>query len=447
MRKTLFILGCIATLMLGACTGESSRQVPTGKGAVRAINTIPTSPSIVFLIEERTIGVADYADATARMNFDDLEYIFNFQAVFPGEPFPVRIASSFANVLKDHEYTFLITGDLVAPTIIVLEDPIRIWEGTETTFQARFTHTAQSLGPIDVYFAAPGILPAAGQELGTLAFGELLPALEYEPGDFSYTITTAGDPNDILFTSDTFSPASRVGILVTVFDGTENNAGPLAGRIFTDTGVTSNLADINVKPTVRFFHASLALDPSDIYTDELLLDQIVTNHAYRDVTGDIDLATGVYPFTYTSVGNVGSILYEDASIVPPSTHGQYYVFGQAGAQSAIFRVPDRRSVETLNKLTFVHTASNHPLVDFYIVDAGTSIENVFPRFFGVPANAVPATANIVEGDYDLYLTVVAEKTIVAGPVSATITLAEVLEYVSYDNVDPATADLVLIPFP
>jgi hypothetical protein len=447
MRKTLFILGCIATLLLGACSGETAFPTPTGKGAIRSINTIPTSPGIVFLIEERPIGVSQYSNATARTNFDDLEYIFNFEAVFPGEFAARRIASSAIKVLKDYEYTFLITGDLETPTIIVWEDPIRIWEGTETTFQARFSHTAESLGPIDVYFAAPGILPAAGQELGTLAFGELLPALEYEPGDFAYTITTAGDPNDILFTSDTFSPSSRVGILVTVFDGTANDPGPLAGRIITDTGTSSNLPDINVSPTVRFFHASLALDPSDVYTDELLLDQILTNHAYRDVTGDIDLATGVYPFTYTSVGNVGSILFEDASIVPNSTHGQYYVFGAAGAQSGLLRIPDRRSVETLNRLTFVHTAINNPVVDFYIVDAGTSIEGVFPRFFGVPADAIPFTADIVEGDYDLYLTVVTTKTIVAGPVPVSITLGEVLEYISYDNVDPATADLVLIPFP
>jgi hypothetical protein len=178
-----------------------------------------------------------------------------------------------------------------------------------------------------------------------------------------------------------------------------------------------------------------------------LMDQILADHAYRDVTGDIDLASGDYPFTFTSVGNVGSILFEDESFVPPAAHSQFYVFGMAGVQSGLLRVPDRRSVETLNKLTFVHTASNHPLVDFYIVDAGTSIEDAFPRFFNVSPTAVPLDANIVEGDYDLYLTVSGEKTVVAGPVPAAITLGEVLEYISYDNVDPATADLVLIPLP
>ena len=86
MRKTLFILGCIATLLLGACTGESSRPVATGKGAIRTISTIPTSPRIIFLIEERTLAVAEYAAATSRTNFDDLDYIFNFEAIFPDEP-------------------------------------------------------------------------------------------------------------------------------------------------------------------------------------------------------------------------------------------------------------------------------------------------------------------------------------------------------------------------
>lgn len=447
MRKILFILGCIATLLFGACAGESGRPTATGKGAVRSINTIPTSPGIVFLIEERSIGVSEFSNATSRASFDDLEYIFNFEAIFPGELGARRIASSAIKVLKDHEYTFLVTGDLETPTIIVWEDPIRIWEGTETTFQARFSHTAESLGPIDVYFAAPGVLPAAGQEIGTLAFGELLPAVEYEPGDFSYTVTTAGDPNDILFTSETISPVSRVGILLTLFDGSANDAGPLAGRLFTDTGTSSNLPDINVPPTVRLINASAALEPSDVYSDELLIDQIATNHGFRDVTDDIDIASDIYTFTYTPVGNVGSILFQEVNFVAASTHSHFYVVGDAGAQFGVMINPDRRSVETLNKLTFVHTAINHPRVDFYIIDAGTSVEDGVPRFFGVPPNGLPLNANIVEGDYDIYLTVAAEKTVIAGPEPVSMTLGEVMEYISYDNVDPATADLVLIPLP
>ena len=47
----------------------------------------------------------------------------------------------------------------------------------------------------------------------------------------------------------------------------------------------------------------------------------------------------------------------------------------------------------------------------------------------------------------MYLTVSGEKTIIAGPVPLTIALGDVFEYLSFDNVDPAIADLVEIPLP
>lgn len=447
MRKTLLIIGCIAALLLSACTGESKRPVATGKGIVRSINAIPTSPAILYFIEERSIATIEYSTVSSNFPFDNLDYIFNFEAVFPDALVPRRVASSSVKVETDREYTFVITGDLAAPTIIVWDDEIREWQETETTFQSRFAHTAESLGPIDVYFAAPGTPPAAGQEAGTLAFGELLPAIDYTAGDFVYTITTAGDPNDILFNSITVSPASQIGFIITVFDSTANNPGPLTVRILNDTGGISSLADADISSTIRFLHASAALDPSDIYTDELLLDQIVTNHAFRDVTADIDLASGSYPFTYTSVGNVGSILFEDTKILFSDARSQLYVIGVDGALSSFIRTPDRRSVETLVKFTFIHTAVNHPFVDLYIVEAGTDIADVFPRFFGIAANGIPRNANIDAGDLEMYLTVSADKTVIAGPVALTTTLGDVLEYLSYDNVDPATADLVLIPNP
>ena len=87
MRKTLFILGCISAFLISACHGESSRAVATGEGMVRAINTIPTAPAYSFLIEERLAGpgaaVVGYAAASGQFSFDDLEYIFNFEARLP----------------------------------------------------------------------------------------------------------------------------------------------------------------------------------------------------------------------------------------------------------------------------------------------------------------------------------------------------------------------------
>ena len=325
MRKTLFIVGCIATLLLGACHGESNRPVATGEGKIRTINAIPTAPAILFLIEERSVAAAEYGTITGESVFDNFEYIFNFEAVLPDNVLQQRIASVPVKVETDFEYTFVITGDLAAPDIIVWEEEIRRWQETETTFLARFGHTAESLGPIDVYFAAPGIAPAVGQEIGTLTFGELLPPTDLTPGEFVYTVTTAGDPGDILFTSGVLSPAPRAGLLITIFDGSENDLSPYSASIAADGGGISSLPDANAVSTIRFIHAAATLDASDVYTDELLADQILSNHANRDATDDIELASGSYTFTYTSVGNVGSVIFEGTGTVFAASHNKLYV--------------------------------------------------------------------------------------------------------------------------
>jgi len=348
---------------------------------------------------------------------------------------------------KDTLHTIIATGDLAAPTLLTWQKPLRDWDGTETVFEAQFAHLADSLGPIDVYFDAPGVAPVAGAAIGTLSFGEILPVDDYTSGDFVYTATTAGNPGDILFTSTTFTPDPSGGFIITVFDGTANDPGEYAFKVTTDEGLTSNLNSDSVLPTVRFIHANSTIGATDIYTDNTVMNQILANHAFRDVTGDIDLASDLYTFTYTPAGNSGVILEESPLLVLGASHSQIYLFGDDTSPRASLRVPDRRSVETQVKFTFVHAATNHILVDLYLVETGTSIDDVFPEFIQVTPGAAPPTITPNAGEYDMYLTVSGDKEVIVGPETITLELGDVLEYISYDTVDPTTADLVLIPLP
>ncbi|MGI9200334.1 MAG: hypothetical protein ACR2QL_04705 [Woeseiaceae bacterium] len=447
MRNTLIVLSCFAALMITACTGDSSRPVATGKGAIRSINAIPTAPPLLFLIEERAIGNVDYSSSSTQNSFDDLRYLFNFETTFADEILRTRIATVDLKMERDFLYTIIASGDLEAPLTTVWEKPLREWDGTETVFEAQFGHTAESLGPIDVYFAAPGIAPAVGEEIGTVAFGEILPVGTYTSGEFVYIATTAGNPGDILFTSTTFNPAPSGGFIISVFDGTANNVGTYGFKVFTDDGASSNLTSDEIPPSVRFIHSNATVGATDIYTDELLMDQILANHSFREVTGDIDLPSNLYPFTYTAAGNPGSILVERSILIIGASHSQIYLFGDDASPSASLRIPDRRSVETQVKLTFVHGAANHPLVDFYLVEAGTDINDVNPQFIRIAPGQAPPVTNPNAGDLEMYLTVSGEKTIITGPVPLTAAYGDVYEYISYDNVDPTTADLVSIPLP
>jgi hypothetical protein len=51
----------------------------------------------------------------------------------------------------------------------------------------------------------------------------------------------------------------------------------------------------------------------------------------------------------------------------------------------------------------------------------------------------------VAGDFDIYLTLPDEKTIISGPLPVTVALGDVVEILFYDAVDPAIIDMRIIP--
>lgn len=447
MRKILIILSCCAALITTGCTGDSSRPVATGEGTIRSINAIPTAPSILSLIEERLLGNIDYSNMSAPARFDDLSYLFNYEVTFGGDVLRTRIATKDLKVERDFQYTIVLTGDLTAPDLTTWEKPIREWEGTETVFEAQFAHTAESLGPIDVYFAAPGVAPAVGTEIGTLSFGEILPVADYAAGDYVVIATTAGNPGDVIFTSVTVTPVVANGFIISIFDATANDTGDYLFRIFTDDGANNTLFSPDILPTARFIHANATLGDTDVYSDELLTNLVIPGHSFRDVTGDIEFEPNVYPFTYTAAGNAGTILVEQDLIIAGASPLEVYLLGDDVTPGVLSRFPDRRPVETEVKFNFLHAAANHPFVDIYVVGEGTGIEDVNPLYFNLSPGQFPPTSSPGIGALEIYMTVAGEKTVIAGPIAAPMNFGEVLDYISYDNVDPTTADIVLIPLP
>ena len=199
MRRLALILALFA---LQACTGETSLPDPTGKGTIRAINGIEGSPNISFLIEERQIESIDYKNASAAQRFDDFDYNFNFEVSVLGEASRRRVATVTQKIDADRDYTFVLTGDLFAPTVTVWEADERVFDEAATVFDVRFAHVAESLGTVDVYFDAPGTAPALGNERGSLSFGEVLNPIEFAEGDYVLTYTAPGDPTTLLYQTE-----------------------------------------------------------------------------------------------------------------------------------------------------------------------------------------------------------------------------------------------------
>ena len=260
------------------------------------------------------------------------------------------------------------------------------------------------------------------------------------------TLTTAGDPSDIVYQSASVTYTEQTTILLPVFEGDEQDVAPFSARAINLAGGLAQLPDTRVSPTVRIFQASIDLPPSDVYDDETLTNLVLPNHVYGDFTGDISIPVGVTMYTYTAVGNVGAIQFESGIDAIPGTHNNFIVIGEEGARFAITYVPNRRSVANIAKLRIFHAALNHDQLDVYVVDADTSITDVGP--------SARTTYSLILGDivldagsYDVYTTEVDEKTVVSGPTRIDVQLGDDVEAIIFDTTDPATADLRIIPPP
>lgn len=435
-----------AALAVAACSGDTAFPSPTGKGVVRALNAIEGSPDITFLNESRVQDRLGYKAASAGRRWDDFEYNFNFEVTFFGADEATRVASRLLKVEANRDYTFVLTGSFDAPTVLTWETDERVFDGSETVFEARFGHAAPSLGAVDVYFAAAGTVPVVGEALGTLAFGELLDPVDVEAGDYVVTLTTAGDPADIVYETDPFTYEAGSVLIIPVLDGDAIDTAPLNIQLLNAAGGAASLPDIRFPPTIRFIHAAIDLPPSDVYDDETLTSQVLTNHMFGDVTGDIPIAVGTTEYTYTAVGNSGAIQFESGISAAAGTPYNFIVIGEADNRVATTLVPDRRPVATFAKLRVYHAALNHGELDLYIVDPGTAIDDV-DRTAQIIYSLQFGPIALDAGSYDIYLTVADEKTIVGGPFALDLALGDSLGAVIFDTVDPATAEFRVVPPP
>ena len=444
MKRILVLLSCTAALLLGACGKDSPLPKATGKASIRAVNAIQTSQEISFLIEERTLGSVTYAAATTSARYDDLDYTFNFEVFYVGDTALRRVASQFIDFEANKDYTLLVSGTLASPTVTLWVGDERTFDEADTAFEARFAHAIESRGALDYYFADAAISPALGNQVATLSFGEISQPADFEAGDFVLTITTAGNPGDIVYVSDTSAIGAQGAFIFLPFDGTTNTTAPVVLGAINTAGNNFSLPDPRFPPTIQFINGSMDLGTSDIYDDEMLTSQLVANHTYLDVSDELEIAAAANTFYYTPSGPPTTVTLEETLTAFNGSRYRIVAAGVADAFSGIPLLPDRRPVESRAKLLLLQVSNNFDFVDVYAVEAGTSIDEANPVSFGLPARQSSATVALAAGSYDIYITELAEKVALAGPHRIDVVLGDVVDLIIVDTVDPAVLDVLFL---
>lgn len=440
------ILLSLAACLLAAGCADSSLEEATGKADLSAINASVSAPEIQFFLEERNLGNVAFKASTPAQEFDDLNYTVNFDVQVPGETERRRLVSMDVDVQPDRNYVFVFTGSVGNPGMLLWDTAERQWEGNETVFEMGFAHLSPAAGAVDVYFAAPGTAPAAGNAVGTLANGERLDAADFPEGDYVLILTPAGDPQTTLYMSGTRTYNAATTDTLVLFDTDPSTTGDLNVRLVSNTGAATELPDPRFPPEVRVLHATFGLGNIDIAEDGDFNPPLIADLAFGELTPDTVVAAGAVDYTVTAAGNMGAILAEEELTNLAGGHFNRTLVGPVDEPVFASSASGRRPFSTSARLAFTHAASNFETVDIYLLQAGESVADNNPSSINIPFKFTSGLSSLVAGDYEMSLTPNGEKTLIAGPIAIDLANGDVVDIYVLDTVDPNVADVRVVRY-
>jgi hypothetical protein len=432
------VLLLLASIVLAGC-GETAFEQATGKSQIRGINGLVETADVIFLIEETPISELSYKTATSQREYDNLSYTFSFDLPFPSSR---RLASRTIDAIEDIEYTFIVAGPAANPEMILWERPAPDWTGTETVFDIGAGHVSNSVGEVDVYFAAPGTIPVLGDALGSLDFGGRIADRPLDGGEYEVVLTAKDDPANILFTSSTLILAPASSYTIVVFDADPSITAPVSVRLIDQSGSSLELGDVNFPPTAQFVNAAFGSGNLDVVADGDFVNRLVVDLPFGGVSPDVDIEQGPLTYSYLPTGSTTPLLDADLTVLR-GTRSMVVIAGEVGDLQTIQLGSDRRGFSTLGRYRLTNASFNSQDIDFYFLEPGTTVDDRLPNIFGLEFADATNVAPQIARDFDLVVTTSGEKTILAGPEALTLNANDMVEIILLDTVDPNVAELLI----
>jgi hypothetical protein len=438
------LLALTGLLTLAAGCSESAFDQATGKGWVRGINSVADSPQLFFVIAEQAEGGITFREAVGFNEWDDLSYNFSFDLFRQGADEPDRLVTQPIDVEPDVEYSLVLTGSIDDPTLLMWEEPERVWDGTETVFEVDFIHVSPLSGQLDIYLAPEDTAPVVGNEVGTLSNGERLPYQEFEEGDYVLTLTAPGDPSTVILESApiALSPAER--ITIAVFDPDPTITSALGVSVINRDGLSIPVADIDALPRSRMLHAAFGTGAFDGYINNDLAAPVFPNLEFNELSPYIDITELETPLTITAAGDPDTVLLEDTILSVTDTSQTVVFYGATDAWTTSILLDNTRPIASEPQIRISNYSANIDVVDVYDIPTGTAPEDaVLPRFFNLQSGSSTNFSFAFLEPRDLVVTLPAETEPIGAPLTIDLAGGQIVEIMIVDTVDPAVVELVI----
>jgi len=450
--NNIIIVLALFTSLCGGCSDPSSNiEEATGEGSISALHAISDLGPVSFLIEETILANIDYKEFSGITEFDDLTYNFNFDIFLPEDTESTRMVTREVSVVADTAYTFVLTGSLANPEIILWEQFVRDWQavlneaadnGTDVTIlDVAFGHLANNVGDLDIYISTPGTVPVLGNQIATVAFGGLQDSIETASGEYQLIVTNAGDPDNYLFASEPFTLASALSVSFVVMAPDDSGNTSLAVRVL-GSGTGTELVDIDATSSMRVVHAADNTGALDVIVGDQFSTPFVSDIEFGARSAGNSIASGSLNLNITPAGNPGSFLAEESITILNGARYSLYLTGLPGQLVGFLLRDSARRLSTHALLRVYQGAARLNTLDFYLVPSGSDIALLSPTLSSFVYTGATGYLLVAPGIYDLVFTLPGSKTIVAGPLRQDLNALGIYDAVTTDTSQTDIADLL-----
>ena len=450
-NKIIIVLALFSSLCSGCSNPSSNIEEVAGAGSISALHAISDLGPVSFLIEETTLANIDYKELSGITEYDDLTYNFNFDIFLPEDTEFTRMVTSEVSVVADKAYTFVLTGSLANPQIIVWEQFGRDWQavlddaeisGTEVTvLDVAFGHLANNVGDLDIYISTPGTVPVSGNQMATVQFGVLQEAVEIETGVYQLIVTNAGDPSNYLFASEPFILASALSVSFVVMEPDDSGNTSFVVRVL-GSGTGTELIDINATSTMRVVHAADNTGALDVIIGDQFAMPFLSGIEFGDRSAPNEIASGNLNLNITPAGNPGSFFAEEEISLLKGERYSLYLTGLPGQLVGFLLRDTARRVSTHALLRVYQGAARLNTLDFYLVPSGSDIALLSPSLPSLVYTGATGYQLVTPDIYDLVFTLPGSKTVVAGPLRQDLSALGIYDAVTTDTSQTDIADLL-----
>ncbi|WP_226664930.1 DUF4397 domain-containing protein [Microbulbifer aggregans] len=296
-----------------------------------------------------------------------------------------EIASTSIQINEDTDYMVVLYGQYEKTQILQFSKPLHVFDiedededgdAEDENLEIWFFHLAKSLGKVDVYLEAPGTNLSPVQVKGTLSSKGTFDGLVDE-GEYVVTLTEEGNPEEVLFISDSFKLYAQTRVGFAIRDGAGEGTAPVKITLFRDQSKT--LTDRYATTELRFAHAVPDGGDIDVYIDNEFEQTFTSELPFGESSEYGELGKNQLTnlsIDVTPAASPGVYLARKELDMTQGDRATYYFVGDTYDWNGVKLTDNVRRLATHAKLRLTNGASD--TFDYYLVEQQENISSLYP---------------------------------------------------------------------